>query len=92
MGVCVHVFFLGGGMGWVFTSTALVVAWMARYLTCYSDLTSFGFCEPLLPPYTSYRCHTSLKMSSAIAGYSFVRSMHRGRHDSQVSAGMSAMS
>ena len=84
--VCVCV--LGGERSWVFTSTALVVVWMARYLTSYSDyLTSFCFCEPLLPPFTSYRCHTS-----AITGYSFVRSVHSWRQDSHVSAGMSATS
>ena len=45
---------------WVFASTGLavlllVLVWMDAYLTSCSDYLT-GFCEPFLPPYTSYRC------------------------------------
>ena len=56
---CKRVCVLRRERSWVFASTALVVlaAWMAMYLTGYSDcLTSFR--EPLSLP---WRCHTGLK-------------------------------
>ena len=40
-----------------FVSRAPVAAWMAVYLTGYSDSLT-GFCEPLSPP---YRCQTGMK-------------------------------
>ena len=53
--VCVHG--LGREGSWVFASTALVVVWMAMYLTRYSEYLT-GFHEPLCLP---YGCHTDLK-------------------------------
>ena len=55
--VCVYVCVLGGEWNRVFASTALVVVWMAMYLTSYSDYLT-GFHEPLCLP---YGCHTDLK-------------------------------
>ena len=49
--MCVCVCVLGGEWNWVFTSTALVVVWMAMYLTSYTDCLT-GFHEPLSPPYS----------------------------------------
>ena len=37
--VCVHFCVLGEDGSWVVASTALVVVWLAMYLTSYSDLS-----------------------------------------------------
>ena len=47
--VCVYVCVLGGEWNRVFASTALVVVWMAMYLTSYSDYVT-GFHTPPSPP------------------------------------------
>ena len=47
--MCMCVCVLGGEGSWMFASTALVVVWMAMYLTSYCDYLT-GFHEPLLPP------------------------------------------
>ena len=46
---------LGGEGSWVFAGTALIVVWMAMYLTCYSNYQNSA---PFLPHYGG---HTSLK-------------------------------
>ena len=47
--MCVYVCVLGGEWNRVFASTALVVVWMAMYLTSYSDYVT-GFHTPPSPP------------------------------------------
>ena len=57
MCVCVRECVLDREGSWVVASTALAVAWMAMYLTSYSDYLT-DFCEQLSPP---YKCGTGLE-------------------------------